>query len=177
MICRKHGISVTGCSRSLKCEMCSTHDMNAEEKSSFTSGPISRVSEREYDLMMKLAHDRGWLKPVVPGPEKKPKKKKADCSVCKRPVFDNVNAERIITCARCVQPLLTTSQEKKVRLRDKLNELGDMEAARSIEAFISEEEGCGDIATSKIPLLQAHSKAVLSTFRPVLRPSTKEAVR
>ena len=71
------------------------------------------------------------------------------CSVCHRPVKGNLNGEKIITCGRCVQLLLTASPEDKVRYRDKLKDLGDLEGAMSIESFIIEEDGSGKIATPK----------------------------
>ena len=67
-------------------------------------------------------------------------KKKASCSVCKRPVYDNVDPEKIITCAHCVQGLLLMSVPEKLRLRDGLIDKGDLEAGRSVEFFIPDDE-------------------------------------
>ena len=63
------------------------------------------------------------------------------CSVCHLEIIkDNVNPEKILTCARCVQMLLTATQENKISFRDSLLARGDAEGARSIESFIVPEE-------------------------------------
>jgi hypothetical protein len=86
------------------------------------------------------------------------------CSVCHRPVKGNVNGEKVVTCGRCVQLLLTASHENKIRYRDKLKELGDLEGARSIESFIVEQEGNGMVAT---PSKYLPSKCPKTTFKTV----------
>jgi hypothetical protein len=64
----------------------------------------------------------------------------ATCSVCKNPVYDNINSQKLITCARCVQGLLRMSIEEKLKGQDALLEKGDSEGTRSIESFISPEK-------------------------------------
>ena len=86
------------------------------------------------------------------------------CSVCHRPVKGNVNGEKIVTCGRCVQVLLTASQKDKIQYRDKLKEFGDLEGARSIESFIIDEDGSGKIAT---PSQDLPSKCLRNTFKTV----------
>jgi len=62
------------------------------------------------------------------------------CSICHRPVYDNVRTDRIITCGGCVQALLLLSQQNKVVLRDKLFARENHEGARSVESFLDWEE-------------------------------------
>jgi hypothetical protein len=76
----------------------------------------------------------------------KKKLSKADCVLCHREVEGNVDPQKIITCPRCVQILLMKDsripkyREEKIAFRDALIEKGDLEAARSVESFISPEE-------------------------------------
>lgn len=86
------------------------------------------------------------------------------CSVCHRPVEGNLDEEKIITCGRCVQVLLTASEKNKIQYRDKLKERGDLEGAKSIESFIIEEDGNGMIAT---PSQHLPSNRLKSTFKTV----------
>jgi len=86
------------------------------------------------------------------------------CSVCHRPVRGNLNGEKIVTCGRCVQLLLTASQKNKIQYRDKLKEFGDLEGARSIESFIIEEDVNGKITT---PSRHLPSKCLKSNFKTV----------
>ena len=65
---------------------------------------------------------------------------KARCSICKSPVYDNVDPEKVITCGSCVQRLLTASGESKIGLRNSFLERGDKEGARSVESFIREKD-------------------------------------
>ncbi len=71
---------------------------------------------------------------------------KARCNLCSHEVFDSINPEKIITCARCVQILLMASQQNKVEFRNLLLSKGLLEAARSVESFIVPEDDT-DVAT------------------------------
>ena len=70
------------------------------------------------------------------------------CSICQEAVLGNVNPERVLTCGKCVQTLLTTSREDKIALIDKLLQCGNTEGARSVESFIAE-RGNGNIPVFK----------------------------
>jgi len=61
---------------------------------------------------------------------------RVNCSICKNPVYDSVDTEKVITCARCVQILLLATQENKISFRDSLLARGDVEGARSVESFL-----------------------------------------
>jgi len=65
---------------------------------------------------------------------------RASCSVCKQPIYDNVDVGKIITCAHCVQGLSLMAITEKSRLRDALIQKGDLEGARSVESFIPDDE-------------------------------------
>ena len=67
-------------------------------------------------------------------------KVRGHCSICGMEILDNVDQGKIITCARCVQALLTATRESEVAYRDRLILEGRLEAARSIEPFIAPEE-------------------------------------
>ena len=67
-------------------------------------------------------------------------KVRGHCSICGMEIFDNVDQGKIITCARCSQTLLIATAESKVSYRDRLISEGRLEAARSIESFITPEE-------------------------------------
>jgi ribosomal protein S27E len=67
------------------------------------------------------------------------------CSICKAEIIDNVNPEKIITCARCVQKLLAASKEVKIQTREIFLQRGNEEAARSIQSFIVEEIEDGNL--------------------------------
>ena len=62
------------------------------------------------------------------------------CSLCHPEVKANANPERILTCGRCTQILLAASRENKNAFREMLIAKGDLEAARSVESFISPEQ-------------------------------------
>ena len=64
----------------------------------------------------------------------------ADCILCRREVIDNIDPQKIITCARCVQGLLSATRENKITYRDRLISEGKLEEARSVESFIAPEE-------------------------------------
>ena len=70
----------------------------------------------------------------------------AICSICLQEVKENVNSDKVITCGRCVQVLLTAGQENKKAFRGTLSPQGRAEAARSVESFILPEAN-GEIAT------------------------------
>lgn len=60
---------------------------------------------------------------------------KVQCSICKKPIPDNADSEKVVTCSLCVQVLLAMSKKEKVDVRDRLIEKGDSEGARSVQAF------------------------------------------
>jgi len=99
------------------------------------------------------------------------KNPKANCSICKQPVYDSVNPEKIITCARCVQILLSATQENKISYRNHLLEIGDIEGTRSIESFIVPEEGT-DIATFETSCLKRGSNRLVHRFKQGLKGSS-----
>jgi hypothetical protein len=119
MICQKHDLEITGCSRQTAifqievCEEC----------------PVFKESQQSFGLKI-----------IAPRGVKRFGKPKAICSVCKDSVYDNVDPKKIITCGRCVQKLLSLSRESKIALRERSLAEGDREAARSIESFIIPEE-------------------------------------
>lgn len=92
------------------------------------------------------------------------KDSKTNCSICKQPIYDNINPEKIITCANCVQSLLKSTQESKISFKNKLLEIEDFEAARSIESFILPEVD-REIATFKKSCLSGRSNRLLHGFR------------
>jgi hypothetical protein len=97
---------------------------------------------------------------------------RATCSVCKEPVHDNVNPEKVITCAYCVQGLLMMSQAERLKLRDTLLEKGDPEGARSVENFIipGGKEELGNEPTRKFrPIVER--KRFMRKARPSYRKS------
>lgn len=63
-----------------------------------------------------------------------------DCVLCHREVRDNIDPKKVITCARCVQILLTATKENKIAYRERLISAGNLEEARAVESFISPEE-------------------------------------
>ena len=67
-------------------------------------------------------------------------KVKGLCSVCGMEILDNIDQGKIITCARCIQALLTATGESRVAYRDRFILEGRLEAARSIESFVTPEE-------------------------------------
>jgi len=73
----------------------------------------------------------------------------ASCILCHTEVKGNANPEKIITCGRCVQVLLTATRENKIAYREKLISEGKMEEARAIESFITPEEEVSDEPTKK----------------------------
>jgi len=147
MNCRKHGIEVTGCSKNPcfplldDCKGCDRLPL----ATSFVVAP------RGEDLP-----DTRSLKKV-----------KAVCSICKQPIRDNVDPEKVITCGRCVQRLLTASRENKIALRNSLLEKGDSEGARSVESFIVPDED-DTIATFKTSCSKRGSKGVLPMVKGYL---------
>jgi len=82
-------------------------------------------------------------------------KAKSFCSICERPIYDNVNPEKIITCGSCVQLLLMTSRENRINFRKCFIEKKDLEGARSIEAFILEPEEEEEIREVKFHNIQS----------------------
>jgi hypothetical protein len=92
------------------------------------------------------------------------RKPKASCNLCERPVYDNVNPEKIITCGLCVQILLMASRESKIEYRNTLISEGLTEQARSVESFIIPEDKAVD-ATFKTSRLQRHSKGYVRGFK------------
>ncbi len=92
--------------------------------------------------------------------EKTSTRPKARCSLCSREIFDSINPEKIITCARCVQILLMASQQNKIEFRNSLLSKGLLEAARSIESFIIPEDKAND-ATFERTLVLRRSKYTL----------------
>jgi hypothetical protein len=91
-------------------------------------------------------------------------KKGAICSVCHQPVTGNVNPSKILTCGRCVIALVDMEPELKVYYRDKLNETGHVEAARSIESFIIPEETHIEVRTLGNKARFRHSKHAVRHF-------------
>lgn len=89
------------------------------------------------------------------------RKIKAYCSVCKQPIRDNVDLEKVITYARCVQRLLCASKEVKLQAVEVFRARADEEAARSIESFIIPEEA-NEIAILK---KHCHLRPKLGHFR------------
>ncbi len=75
----------------------------------------------------------------------KPRKSKANCSICREPVYGNIDPTKIITCGYCVICLMAMDRDLKIWYRDKLLEAGHLEAARSIESFITEEKIDGNL--------------------------------
>ena len=67
------------------------------------------------------------------------------CFLCHREIEGNVHSEKV-TCGRCVQILLTASQENKIAFRDKLLAAGRLEESKCVQSFIQieEEEEDGD---------------------------------
>ena len=69
------------------------------------------------------------------------------CCLCHRGIEENVHSEKV-TCGRCVQGLLTASQENKIAFREKSLAAGRLEEARCIQSFIEpkdeEEEDGGE---------------------------------
>lgn len=108
---------------------------------------------------------------ITPKWEDLSKTPKANCSICKQPVFDSVNPEKIITCARCVQILLSATQENKISFKDGLFAKGDAEGVRSVEAFIIE-EGDTDIATFETSCLKRGSNRLVHRFKRGLKGSS-----
>jgi hypothetical protein len=92
---------------------------------------------------------------------------KANCSICSQEIFDSVNPEKIITCARCVQILLSATQENKISFKNSLLAKEDIEGARSIVAFIVE-EGDTDIATFKTSCRKGGFNPLVHRFKRVL---------
>ena len=88
------------------------------------------------------------------------KASKTNCSICKQPIFGNVNPEKILTCTNCIFALLAMEKDLKVYYRDKLVEVGRNEIARSVESFIPEEVDA-EIATFKTSCLKKGSKRLL----------------
>jgi hypothetical protein len=86
------------------------------------------------------------------------------CNLCKREVKGNLHAEKIITCGRCVQILLTATQEAKIAFRDRLLEKGLEDEARCVESFII--PGNGKIATPKKMRHLTPSKCILRGVKP-----------
>lgn len=82
-----------------------------------------------------------------------------DCVLCHREIKGNVNPQKIITCGRCVQILLTTTRENKITYREKLASEGKMEEAMAVQSFIIPEVN-GHIATPKMIAHFRHSKGV-----------------
>ena len=89
---------------------------------------------------------------------------KTSCSICHKEVTDNVNPEKVITCARCVQSLLMATQENKIAFRNSLLAKEDTEGARSVEAFIVPEEDT-DIATFKKSINLRQSKGAFRSSK------------
>lgn len=72
------------------------------------------------------------------------KKAKGSCSICGRPVYGNVEPEKILTCGRCVIILHELAQRDPHSIQeyhDRLIDQGKTEAARSVEFFIIPEQG------------------------------------
>ena len=90
----------------------------------------------------------------------------ADCVLCHKEVKDNIDPQKAITCAQCVQSLLTASRENKITYRERLISEGKMEEARAVESFITPEEDVTDEPTKK-------SRRALVRKRPLrkARPS------
>lgn len=69
------------------------------------------------------------------------------CCLCHREIEGNVHSEKV-TCGRCVQILLTASQENKIAFRDKLQAAGRLEESKCVQSFIEpkdeEEEDGGE---------------------------------
>lgn len=96
----------------------------------------------------------------------------AQCSICHREVKGNVDSTRIITCGRCVQILLMKDsripkyREEKIAFLDGLIEKGDLEAARSVESFISPEE-VGYEPTKKFRRVVARKRPLRKVWAPL----------
>ncbi len=103
---------------------------------------------------------------------KKQNQPKARCNLCSREVFDSVNPEKIITCARCVQILLMASQQNKIEYRNALLSRGLIEQARSVEAFIIPEDRAND-ATFERTLVLRRSKHTLRGGKHLPRMSNR----
>ena len=110
---------------------------------------------------------RSW---IIRRPEPKNRKPKTTCSVCKRNVYDNVDPQKIITCAYCVQGLLLMSRSEKIRLRDQLLEKGDAEGARAAESFIPPESNTlhATLKTSRSHIDHKHIKTTFKRTATVL---------
>jgi hypothetical protein len=101
--------------------------------------------------------------------ERKPGK--ARCNLCGREIFDNVNPEKIITCARCVIVLHEKAQsnpQELIEYRNSLEQKGLLEQARSVEAFIIPGDR-DDIATFKRTLVLRQPSHGLGAGKPLPR--------
>lgn len=131
--CNKYDLKITGCSRHSElngriCNEC----IQPESKTSQVTSSFRVIARR--------------------GLKRLGKNPKTYCSVCKEPIFDNVDPKKIITCGTCVQRLLTLPEQDKMVLRNELQAMGDKEAVRSIESFLpalEEQKGEGEVRIFK----------------------------
>lgn len=99
------------------------------------------------------------------------------CSICHLEIIkDNVNPEKILTCAKCVQILLIATQENKISYKNHLLEIGDTESARSIESFITPEEDT-TIATFETSYRKHSPKLLLHRSKGVINRSNYRKLR
>jgi hypothetical protein len=103
--------------------------------------------------------------------ENSSKEPKAKCSICKQPVYENIDPVKIITCSLCVYKLLHASNEVKIQAKEAFLQRDDLEAARSIESFIIPEGG-NDIATFKTSCLKRGSNRLVHRIKWGLKDSS-----
>jgi len=101
----------------------------------------------------------------------KTRQAKVHCNLCSQEIYESVNPQKIITCARCVQILLMATQENKISFKDGLFAKDDAEGARSVEAFIVE-EGDTDIATFETSCLKRGSNRLVHRIKRGLKGSS-----